>query len=384
MAWLDKILGRNKELEIMFDIDLIEDPSKRIQLKKLAFNTCINFIAKTISQAEFRYMENGKFKKDEIYYRLNIRPNLNQTAAEFWEKVIYKLIYDNECLIIHTDTDDLLIADTFTRDSYAVFEDTFKSVVVDDYEFQRTFTRDNVIYLTYNNERLTPLLNGLYEDYGELFGRIVKAQMRKNQIRATVDIESIHNPGEETQKRIQNFIDRLYNAFGKRDIAVVPQQKGFKYEEHTKNAGSGQSVEEVDKVADGFLTQVARAMNIPPSLVKGEMADVENQTKNFMFFCINPFIEKISDELNARLLTKEEYMSGKEIVVRKPSYRDIFDVATAVDKLRAAGITNGNELRDKLGWEPVDDPILENYYITKNYTEQSDSLEGGEVNEAQD
>lgn len=379
MGWLDKVFRRNKELEFIFDLDLVEDTSKRIHLKKLAFSTCINFIAKTIAQSEFRLLDNGRFVKDEVYYRLNVKPNVNQSAFDFWQKVIYKLIFDGECLVVQTDTDDLVVADYFERQSYAVYRDTFKEVMVDGYKFERTFFRDEVIYLTNNNERLRPLLDGLFEDYGELFGRIVQAQMRKNQIRATVDLEGIANLEKETQERIQRFIDKLYKAFSTKDIAVVPQQKGFKYEEHTKNAGSGQSVEEVDKVVDGYLTQVARAMNIPPSLIKGEMADVENQTRNYMFFCINPFIKKIEDELNASLITKEEYFAGKEIVVRKPSYRDIFDVATAVDKLRSAGVANGNELRDKLGWPPVDDPILEEYYITKNYTKQDEAtLEGGE------
>lgn len=379
MGWLDKVFRRNKELEFIFDLDLVEDTSKRIHLKKLAFSTCINFIAKTIAQSEFRLLDNGRFVKDEVYYRLNVKPNVNQSAFDFWQKVIYKLIFDDECLVVQTDTDDLVVADYFERQSYAVYRDTFKEVMADGYKFERTFFRDEVIYLTNNNERLRPLLDGLFEDYGELFGRIVQAQMRKNQIRATVDLEGIANLEKETQERIQRFIDKLYKAFSTKDIAVVPQQKGFKYEEHTKNAGSGQSVEEVDKVVDGYLTQVARAMNIPPSLIKGEMADVENQTRNYMFFCINPFIKKIEDELNASLITKEEYFAGKEIVVRKPSYRDIFDVATAVDKLRSAGVANGNELRDKLGWPPVDDPILEEYYITKNYTKQDEAtLEGGE------
>lgn len=336
MGWLDKVFRRNKELEFIFDLDLVEDTSKRIHLKKLAFSTCINFIAKTIAQSEFRLLDNGRFVKDEVYYRLNVKPNVNQSAFDFWQKVIYKLIFDDECLVVQTDTDDLVVADYFERQSYAVYRDTFKEVMVDGYKFERTFFRDEVIYLTNNNERLRPLLDGLFEDYGELFGRIVQAQMRKNQIRATVDLEGIANLEKETQERIQRFIDKLYKAFSTKDIAVVPQQKGFKYEEHTKNAGSGQSVEEVDKVVDGYLTQVARAMNIPPSLIKGEMADVENQTRNYMFFCINPFIKKIEDELNASLITKEEYFAGKEIVVRKPSYRDIFDVATAVDKLRSA------------------------------------------------
>lgn len=367
---------KNSELEIMFDMDLIEDTSNRIQMKKMAIQTCINLIAKTISMSEFRIRKGQKYVKDEMYYRLNVRPNLNQSAATFWEQVIYKLIYDNDCLIIQTDTQDLLVADSFSKVEYAVYGDTYKNVVVKNNEFKRTFNREDVIYLEYNNERLMPIIDGLYADYGELFGRIINAQKRKDQIRGTVDIEKVSPKDNESIEKASSFINKMYKAFSTKDVAIVPQQKGFKYEEYTRNANKSQSVDEVTKMIDGFLTLVARALNIPPALVKGEMADVENQARNFMMFCVDPLLNKIKDELNSRLFSKNEFLKGEGVDIRRVSYRDIFDIASAADKLRAAGIYSGNELRDKLGDDPVDDPILERYYITKNYT--ADSLEGGE------
>ena len=370
---------KNNELEVMLDLDLLEDTSNRIQMKKMAIQTCINLIAKTISMSEFRIRDGKITLKNEMYYRLNVRPNLNQSAATFWEQVIYKLVYDNECLIIQSDTQDLLVADTFTRTEYALYGDIFSDVVVKDYQFNRSFSRENVIYLEYNNEKLTPIIDGLYADYGELFGRIMNAQKRKDQIRGTVDIDGVSGTDEEKRTKIQNFINKVYSAFTNKDIAIVPQQKGYKYEEHTGRGAKTQSVDEVTKTTDGFLIMVARAMNIPSVLVKGEQADVEKPTRNFMLFCIDPFIKKIGDELNSQLFSKSDYLKERKMDIRRPRYRDIFDVASAIDKIRAAGVGNGNELRDEIGWDPVDDPILESYYITKNYTEDNDS--GGGENE---
>lgn len=376
IGFLD-LFKKNSELEIMFDLDLIEDTSKKIQMKKMAILTCVNLIAKTISMSEFRVKDGNKFLKNEIYYRLNVKPNINQTAATFWQQVVYKLIYDNECLIIQSDTDDLLVADSFTKLEYALYSDIFKDVVVKNHTFKRSFSRDEVIYLEYNNERLTPLIDGLYSDYGELFGRIINAQKRKSQIRSTVDIEATKAKDNSVMTKLQNFVNKLYHAFADKDIAIVPQQPGYAYTEHSKDT-RGQPVEEVDKVADGFLVQVARSMSIPPQLVKGEMADVETHTRNFMLFCIDPFIKKVSDELNSQLFDKSEYFSDKKIEIKRVRHRDIFDVATAADKLRGAGIANGNELRDELGWEQVDDPILDEYVITKNYSDTAETIEGGE------
>ncbi|WP_338566946.1 phage portal protein [Peribacillus frigoritolerans] len=374
------VKSRNKELEFMLDFDLIQDTSNKIHMKQLAIQTCINMIGRTISQSEFYVKKEKKIVKDEMYYRLNVRPNPNMSASQFWHTVVHKLIYDNECLIIQSDTEDLLIADSFTRIEYALVNDSFKDVTIKNFTFSRTFQMSEVIYLEYSNKKLSTLFDGLYSDYGELFGRIIEFQNRKNQIRGVVNIEAVNDKTEKGQEKLQNYINKIYKAFSGKSVAIVPQQKGFKFEE-MKN-GQSQSVDEVAKVADGFLDQVAKPLGIPISLLHGDMADVEKPTRNYMTFCIDPFLKKIKDELNAKMIDKKEYLAGKKIETKRISYSNMFDVAAAVDKLRSSGVSNGNELREELGLERVeDDPMLDKYVITKNYQESSEALKGGEKDE---
>ncbi|WP_249596553.1 phage portal protein [Peribacillus frigoritolerans] len=365
----------------MFDFDLIEDTSKKIHMKQLAIQTCINMISRTISQSEFYVKKDKKIVKDEMYYRLNVRPNPNMSASQFWQTVVHNLIYDNKCLIIQSDTEDLLIADSFTRVEYALVQGSFKDVTIKNFTFSRTFQMSDVVYLEYSNKKLSTMLNGLYEDYGELFGRIIEFQKLKNQIRGLVNVESTYEKDEKTQRRLQTYIDKIYKAFTDKSVAFVPQQKGFKLEE-LKNTSQLQSVDEVAKVADGFLNQVAKTLGSPISLLHGDMADVEKPTRNYMTFCIDPFLKKIKDELNAKLIDKKDYLAGKKMETKRVSNINMFDVATAVDKLRASGTFNGNELREALGEERVDDPIMDRYFITKNYQESSEALKGGEEDEA--
>ncbi|WP_438286916.1 phage portal protein [Peribacillus butanolivorans] len=200
MGLLDLVKSRNKELEFMLDFDLIEDTSKKIHMKQLAIQTCINVIGRTISQSEFYVKKDKKIVKDEMYYRLNVRPNPNMSASHFWQTVVHKLIYNNECLIIQSDTEDLLIADSFTRVEYALVNDSFKDVTIKNFTFSRTFQMNDVIYLEYSNKKLSTLFDGLYSDYGELFGRIIEFQKRKNQIRGLVDIEAVSDKSDKTQE----------------------------------------------------------------------------------------------------------------------------------------------------------------------------------------
>lgn len=381
MGFLDAILKRNSELGFMFDIELLQDTSTRIHMKKLAVEICASFLARTISQTEFRIRNGKTFEKDELYYRLNVRPNKNQTSSTFWHTVVTKLIYDNECLIIQADDGDLLIADSFEHYSYAVLEDIFTKVKVGDYDFKRSFKQSEVLHMRYRNEKLTPLIDSFFTDYGELFGRILDSQKRKNQIRGTVDVDAQVAKSEESLKKLQEFINKMYNAFSTKDVAIIPQQPGFKYNESSgsTSSSSGQGVEEINKVTNGFLEQVAMAIGIPSSLLYGDMADVEKQTKNYMMFTVAPFLKKVCDEGNAKFFSEKEYLAGKRLEAKSVSYSNLFDLANSVDKLVSSGAFTGNEIRHEAGYDSSDDPNLDKHYITKNYTEMQTN-EGGENN----
>ncbi|PGH81056.1 phage portal protein [Bacillus thuringiensis] len=377
IGWISDVLNKNKEIAFMFDVDMFIDTANRVHMKRLAIDTCISFLGRTISQSEFRVKNGEVFEKNELYYRLNVRPNKNMTASTFWEKFIQKLVYDNECLVIQADDEDLLIADDFQHNEYAVFEDTFTNVVVKDYEFKRSFKQSEVIHLKYRNDKLSPLIDGLFADYGDLFGRILSSQKRKNQIRGTVDMDMIGAKTQEQVDKLQKFIDDMYQAIGKKDIAIVPQQKGIEYKEVYNGSANGPSVEEINKVTNGFLNQVAMSMGIPTALIYGEMADIEKQTKNYMNFTVKPLLKKISDEVNVKFFEMNEYLEGKRVEVKSIFYKTIFELAESIDKLISSGAFKGNEVRLEVGYDISDDPNLNKHYITKNYAEMN-AGEGGE------
>ncbi|MGD6871223.1 phage portal protein [Sutcliffiella horikoshii] len=381
MGLFDFITNRNKELEFMFDLELIGDVSSRIHMKKLAIQTCTDMIGRTISQTEFFIRKDDKKLIDDWYYKMNVKPNMNMNASMFWQTVIHKLIHDNECLIIQSDSEDLLIADSFVRNPYPLVGDTFNEVVVRGYNYNRTFAMADVIYLEYSNSKLAKLFDSLYTDYGELFGRIVSFQKRKNQIRGIVDIDATLLKDTDKQAALQNYINKVYSAYSEKDIAYVPQQKAFKLEE-LKGSTQTHGVDEVMKVSNGYLDQVAMALGIPRPLVHGDMADVDKVTKNYLSFCIDPFLKKIRDELTAKSLEKSRFFAGDRVETNRVAYRDIFDVATAVDKLRSSGVANGHELRDRVGLPRSKDPLHDKYVITKNYQESNEALKGGEKDEA--
>lgn len=377
MGFLDAIWKRNSELEWMYDLELIEDKSSQNYLKKLAIQICINKIASTISQSKFDVVTEKIMVKNNLVYLLNHRANKNLNASRFWQTVIYKLIYDNEVLIIKTDDDELIIADDFEHVEYAVFEDAFKNVVVKSYEFQRNFKMSDVIYLEYSNEEMSGIIDGLFRDYGDVFGRLISYQLHANQVRATMPIEMVTNKGDEAKNKVQSYLDKLTTSFRTNAFAVAPLQKGMDYKEHS-SGGASSSVEEINKITDGFVDKVASALGIPKSLIYGEMADTKEATKNYMRFCVHPLIKQITDEFNSKFFTKKEIIDGDGLVIRTLSIESIFDRAEAIDKLVSSGSFTRNEVRVEAGKDKVDDPEMDKFLITKNYERVDDAPKGGE------
>ena len=354
MGFLDAIFKRNSELSFMFDTEFFVSASTRIHMKHLAVETCANFLARTISQSEFRVKTNGAYVKDELYYKMNVRPNKNQSATEFWEQVIINMIYDNEVLIIQSDDEDLLIADDFTHNEYAVYEDTFTDVTIGDYTFKRVFKQSEVLHMRYANKNLQPLIDGLYKDYADLFSSVLGAQKRKNQIRSTVSIDSSVAKDAEKMAKLQAYIDKLYKSIRKNtDVAVVPEQPGFGYKEHASGTGN-QSVDEINKVTNGFLDQIAMAIGIPAGLLHGDLAGVKEITKSYTVFTVKPMLKKIRDECNSKFFTMKEYLSGSFLEVKIASYESIFDLAVAIDKLVSSGTFNRREIRGEAGFDTPD------------------------------
>ncbi|MGD6873011.1 phage portal protein [Sutcliffiella horikoshii] len=380
MGWLGDILKRNSELESMFDLDLIsQESSNRAYLKKIALETCISLIGRTISLTDFRVLKDNVRQHNQWHYLLNVRPNTDQSAASFWQDFIYKLIYQNEVLVILTDTNDLLIADDFEREEYAVYSDRFKDVTVKDYTFQRTFSMDEVIYVTFNNEKLTKYMDGMFLDYAELFGRVIDINLIKNQVRSTVGLEASQDLTDKNRQRLQEFIDKLFTSFRKNLVAIVPRLKGFDYKEEYKGDGTSHTADELEKIKNSLINDVAEILGIPNALVHGELAEYETSIKAFVKFCISPLLKKIQDELNAKLFTKKEYLDGSRIEAKFTPYSSIFDIAQSFDKLVASGGFTRNELRVEVGYDKSDNPVLDEFVLTKNYQAATET-EGGETN----
>lgn len=379
---------KNEELsEWLPDIVYGDDESARAYLKIMAKNTVLDFVARTMSTLEVKFK--NKDGTTDWDYILNVRPNKDMSAATFWEKFFYRLLDDNEVLVIFTEDNQLLIADDFSRTEYAIYDDTFTGVTVKNYVFKKSFKMSDVIYIEYNNEKLERFTKGLFEDYSELFGRILEIAMRNNQIRGSVSIDSVGSANDEKGKdgktrseRLQDYVDKIYSAFKTKSVAIVAKVKGVEYEEYTNKQGvSNQSLDELNKMKTSLIDDVANAIGVPTALIYGDKAELDSNIKAFKRLCTASLVKKLQDELMAKIITPQEYRKGERIKVEKVLPKDLLEYATQIDKVTSGGAFLIDEVREAVEYDELPNSEGKIRLRTKNYEE---AMKGGEDVNAKD
>lgn len=369
---------RNRSPSSSLVLDELFDEYQNLYLKYLAIDKSAEFLARVFSVAEFRYKSGDKVVDNTWSYLLNIKPNKDENASVFWQRVIYQMITKNEVLIIKSDDDQLLIADSFVRRSYALYDDVFESVSVKEYQFKRSFNRSEVIYLRYNNNDLSLYLDRLFTDYQKLYERMVEAIARNNQIRGVLEVKGASQFSAEQTEKLKTYSERLFKAFRDRSVAIVPMINGVDYQEIGNSSnGSKTSVEELKSLRQQFENDVADIIGIPTALLRGEVAGIKEAKEFFNSYCLKILNRRIEDELNATLITPENYRAGESIQIIGLDKPDIFDLATNIDKLVASSAFNVNEVRAEVGYEAVEHGDV--FLVTKNYQEYDMIEKGGET-----
>jgi len=361
--------------------------SVKAYAKKLAIETCIDIIAKTLVRCEFQTFDKGKETIGNNYYLLNVSPNDNQNASEFLHSLVNKLIKNNECLVI-MQNDQLFVADSFTRTEYALKENEYKNVSAKTLNFNKTFYESEVLYFKLNDTNIMNVINELHEDYGRILDSAINIYKRSNAKRVLLEGDFLRPQSEEEQSMIDEMFNTQFKSWFEADNAgaVFQLQKGYTL---TDMSGSGKSgtpsttSRDIRAVIDDIFDFVAMAFHVPRGMLKGDLADVEKQTDNFLMFCIMPLIELISDEFNRKMYDKKQFIERTYLKMDSSRIKiiDIVQLATAADKFFAIGVNNIDENLRMIGREPLNEDYSQKRYVTKNY-ESVDSIgeesKGGE------
>jgi HK97 family phage portal protein len=365
------------------------NPETKTAFKVYAIQAAINKIANALSMSEFQTLKKGKETKEDIWYKLNIEPNVNQNAADFWQKVVFEMVHNpNGALIIQVNG-QFIVADDYAVTEYAVRPNYYKNVRAGTLDFTQTgFEEKDVLRLRLNNAKVKEIIDGVYSEYGKLISSSIRNFNRSNSKKIFVKIgttfQQFESVGVENEDGTVTtkfdfimddlFKNRLKSYFEEGDSAT-PIEEGLDIIEPQSDGGVASAqkkdTRDIANLFNDTVNMVADAFGIPRGLLKGDVADIEAQTDNFITFCINPLANMIEDEANRKLYGQFRMAQGSKLKVMTDLIKtyDATKLAASSEALFRIRAINANDVRRWLRKERIDEPWADEYAMTKNYTD---------------
>lgn len=343
--------------------------------KAVAFTTAVSYISNIISKLEIKHLvrneETGKLEevKDKLYYFLNISPNVNQSASKFKSDLIFNLFFDNEALMFQASGEQLYIASSYSRMRNGKYPDCFYGIKTEG-ESNAGVTRmaDDVAFFELDNQELANLIRLMLSEYTSIISSSKEAIDRSNSQLWKLESPSVAAGDETFQKENQEKMQNSLKTFLSSKRAVFTQPKGYKLEKLFFGDGKA-DVTAFQSTIKGAFELTAQAFKMPVSILNGNMTNAGDILNGWASVSIDPLCKMISEVLTKALVSYEDWEKGEKIIVDTSMlfHMDWFQMCEKGDKGIASGIASIDEVRLKMGEEPLETEQSTCHYLTKNY-----------------
>ena len=357
----------------------IEEYASDIAFREMAFWSAVNVVSNAVSKCEFKTYDSGKEIKGPEYYLWNIEPNRNQNSSGFLHKLIATLYRNNEALVIESNG-QLLIADSFTRTPYALYDDVFTQVTVGDFTFNRSFAQSDVLYWPLAPVDMRQVANRLYDSYSRLLAYSMRAYQRSRGTKGIFEYGSLPVAGTQERAAFDTLINERFSTWLNSDAAALPLGNGQKFTELEHKTYSNESTRDIRAQIDDICDFTAKAFCIPPALVRGDVQGTKDALDNLLTFCVDPLCDMLQEEINRKRSGRAGYLAGTYVQIDTTAVKhiDLMDIAAPVDKLIGSGVFSVNDILKHLGRQPIDEDWANEHYITKNYMPFDEALQAAQ------
>lgn len=372
-------LFQNKKGELQSYMDAISIDIKRLMLSKLAIEKATNMIAHAIAKSEFVVQRKDGRKKDHIYWLLNIRPNPNETATEFWIEAIRRLLLETECLICFVGN-NLYIVDSYSVNDSVMQPQAYSDVCITSNDksikLTRGFTANEMIHLKAKNKKIMEYLKNILSIYDKLASTIAEAKKLSGIPKFTFTtpaqmplLKRKKADGSEEILTADKFKNEIKRMLESDNIELLQNSYGIAVEQLKIDTQT--TSEDIVKMGQEISKTCALVFDIPQATFMGEITEKADSTNEFITYAVGWIVELINDSLNAKMVDEEDYLKGECIWIDMSRYkhRDIIESAANLDKLRSIGY-NYDEIREMTGWEALNTEFSKERVVTKNYTNQ--------------
>ncbi len=375
-----KFLKQDKDGKLVdFFIDYITQKNK---LTEFALEVGINKIADVISKLHFDlYIHSADQKEISLMdYRLNVKPNANQTATDFWKQAIYRMIKNPDgCVLINTLNHGIFIADSWQTDNSVQKSKIYSNIylIVDDdtMALNHTYNAEDVVHLRYSNPKLLRYLdqiNTLNAQGWNVALNGFKAKAPKVKVSVPTSLKLQNEDG--TPKTTNKYAEEIAEKLSSDEIKAIVSSGGIDIS--MIDAKNALTSNDIKALKDEVFTNAAIALGIPKSVFYGEVSEKSDANNEFITYACEPVIEIINNAVNGSWLAQEEYFRGDRILLNtsRVKHIDVIENASGLDKLYQNG-WNHNDILKLLGIPEIDEPWAYERRFTKNY---SSDLKGGE------
>ncbi len=355
---------------------------ERTSWQMLAVCIAVSYVANAISKSEFRVYRRGKETPDDyLYYVLNVSPNANESASHLKRKLIERYYLNGEALML-AENDQVFLADTFSRQPKGLADDVFTGITVNMmHTDMRQRRAGDVMYFAQGDVRIRSVVSAAVSDYSQLLGVATRSYAANNTPKYTFNSQGMQRGtvGDEEQQR-KLTAERFRDFISATRAAVLPQNTGRELLRF--DSGDPAPVSDITGIRDDMFKTVAQAWQIPLSMMTGNITNMSEIVQTFLTFCVDPIAVMIGDELTRKVMGYWDWKQGDRIVVdtSRVKHIDIFDVAPNVEKLISTGIFTIDDVRSKLGEQPLNTEFSQAFYLTKNFTPAEDMRENTDEN----
>ncbi|MCM1115685.1 MAG: phage portal protein [Clostridium sp.] len=348
--------------------------------KAVAFTTAVSYIANIISKLEIKHMvrnDEGKIVevRDKAYYYLNISPNPNQSASKMKQDLIFNLFVDNDALVFVTSS-GMYVANSYSHIKNGLTPDRFENITVDGQANAAGLNRSiqDVAFFQLDNQEIANLINCMLEEYSKIFQAVNTSFEHANDEKWKWKLPSAQAGDAKFEKESNQKRTETLKSFLNSKRAVWTEYTGQSLEKI--NIGDKQlDVSQYQNVVKSCFETVAQAFKMPVSLLYGNMTNVKDILNGWASVSIDPLCKMLSETLTKAIVSYEDFLQGEKFIVDTSMlfHMDWFDMLEKGDKGIASGIACVDEIRQKMGEEPLETEASTQYYITKNYSKIQDA-----------
>ena len=368
--FVDWLTGKSAgDYRIEVDSGKTETAEKVLSLKLLMMASAAGYLASGLSMCQWRTIENGKEARGAEYFRLNNRPNRNQSKAEFCSSLLYHLVMDNEAVIFSPDGKDIYVADSWNVEKRGTKNDIYRAISVDNDDRTFQFQSQSVMHVKMDWTGLSPLLSSVGEEYESMIGTSYRSYKKQSGSKGVLNVTGLESGTEEQRNALLARLKAQFKTFFESTDSIVALNSGYTYTPVSTSARNTSEMNDISNMTDEFAERVGLALRVPVALMKGSVENTENARTDLVMFGIRPIAQALEQEYNAKRLGEREFTGGSRLFIDPLPIQlgDVANLPTFCERMTSCGQYSVDELRDLRGEPMLGTPEAQKHYITKNY-----------------